>query len=64
MKFFGDAPLALHLHSFLWWIAAVLVTRALFEGGCNLGEASMIRLGANFTIMLMVSYSGDAGSSM
>lgn len=30
------------------------VTRALYESGCNLGEASMIRLGANFTIMLMV----------
>ncbi|MDD3517084.1 MAG: ACT domain-containing protein [Chromatiales bacterium] len=30
------------------------VTHALFEGGCNLGEASMIRLGGNFTIMLMV----------
>lgn len=30
------------------------VTRALYEGGCNLGEASMIRLGGNFTIMLMV----------
>lgn len=31
------------------------VTRALYECGCNLGEASMIRLGGNFTIMLMVS---------
>jgi glycine cleavage system transcriptional repressor len=30
------------------------VTRALYELGCNLGEASMIRLGGNFTIMLMV----------
>lgn len=30
------------------------VTRALFDGGCHLGEASMIRLGGNFTIMLMV----------
>jgi glycine cleavage system transcriptional repressor len=30
------------------------VTRALYQGGCNLGEASMIRLGGNFTIMLMV----------
>lgn len=34
------------------------VTTALFEGGCNLGEASMMRLGANFTIMLMVQYEG------
>ena len=31
------------------------VTRALYGIGCNLGEASMIRLGGNFTIMLMVS---------
>jgi glycine cleavage system transcriptional repressor len=30
------------------------VTRALYGSGCNLGEASMIRLGGNFTIMLMV----------
>lgn len=32
------------------------VTAALYEGGCNLGEASMIRLGGNFTIMLMVQF--------
>ncbi|MBK1720992.1 glycine cleavage system protein R [Thiocystis violacea] len=31
------------------------VTRVLFALGCHLGEASMIRLGGNFTIMLMVS---------
>lgn len=31
------------------------VTRWLYESGCNLGEASMIRLGGSFTIMLMVS---------
>lgn len=31
------------------------VTRALYACGCNLGEASMIRLGGSFTIMLMVS---------
>lgn len=30
------------------------VTRVLYQLGCNLGEASMIRLGGNFTIMLMV----------
>jgi glycine cleavage system transcriptional repressor len=30
------------------------VTRALYGAGCNLGEASMIRLGGSFTIMLMV----------
>jgi len=31
------------------------VTRTLYACGCQLGEASMIRLGGNFTIMLMVS---------
>ena len=31
------------------------ITKTLFENRCNLGEASMIRLGGNFTIMLMVS---------
>lgn len=31
------------------------VTRALYGVGCHLGEASMMRLGGNFTIMLMVS---------
>jgi glycine cleavage system transcriptional repressor len=30
------------------------LTEALFRGGCNLGEASMARLGGNFSIMLMV----------
>ncbi len=30
------------------------VTRALYEAGAELGEASMLRLGGNFTIMLMV----------
>jgi glycine cleavage system transcriptional repressor len=30
------------------------VTEALFEAGCNLGETSMLRLGSNFTIMMMV----------
>ncbi len=30
------------------------VSAALYDGGCNLGEASMLRLGGNFTIMLMV----------
>jgi len=34
------------------------VTAALFEGGGNLGEAAMARLGGNFTIMLMVQYQG------
>jgi glycine cleavage system transcriptional repressor len=36
------------------------ITQALFGGGANLGEASMIRLGGNFTMMLMVNYPGDA----
>lgn len=36
------------------------ITTALYEGGGNLGEASMLRLGGNFTIMLMVSYQGTA----
>jgi len=35
------------------------LTRTLFEAGCNLGEASMIRLGRNFTIMLMVESPAD-----
>jgi glycine cleavage system transcriptional repressor len=38
------------------------VTNALYQGGWNLGEASMIRLGGNFTIMLMVSGSGAVGT--
>lgn len=38
------------------------VTDALYKGGCNLGEASMMRLGGNFTIMLMAQHDGTAGS--
>jgi len=38
------------------------VTSALFDGGCNLGEASMMRIGGNFTIMLMVQHKGTAKS--
>lgn len=34
------------------------ITSALYEGGANLGEASMMRLGANFTIMMMVQFAG------
>jgi len=30
------------------------VSQALYKGGCNLGAASMVRLGGNFTILLMV----------
>lgn len=33
---------------------------ALFKAGCNFGEASMMRLGGNFSIMLMVQYAGRA----
>lgn len=31
------------------------VTQSLYQADCQLGEASMIRLGGNFTIMLMVA---------
>jgi len=31
------------------------ITTALLDAKCNLGEASMIRLGGNFTVMLMVN---------
>lgn len=34
------------------------VTTALYEGGCNLGETSMMRLGGNFAIMMMVQFDG------
>jgi glycine cleavage system transcriptional repressor len=34
------------------------VTHALYEGGCHLGETSMMRLGTSFTIMMMVRYTG------
>ena len=34
------------------------VTSALYQGGCNLGEASMMRLGGNFTMMMMVQHTG------
>jgi glycine cleavage system transcriptional repressor len=36
------------------------LTDALFRGGANLGEASMTRLGGNFTVMLMVEADADA----
>ena len=38
------------------------VTAALYEGGCDLGETSMIRLGENFTIMMMVRHDGTVKS--
>ena len=34
------------------------LSAALFDGGCNLGEATMMRLGGNFTIMMMVKFDG------
>ncbi len=36
------------------------ITEALYLNKCNLGEASMTRLGGNFTIMLMVQFEGAA----
>lgn len=36
------------------------ISAALFKAGCNFGEASMMRLGGNFSIMLMVQYEGKA----
>jgi glycine cleavage system transcriptional repressor len=36
------------------------VSAAIYQGGGNLGEASMMRLGGNFSIMLMVQYEGTA----
>ena len=35
------------------------VTDALYQNGWTLGEASMMRLGGNFTIMMMVAGDGD-----
>ncbi|MCV6636867.1 ACT domain-containing protein [Candidatus Albibeggiatoa sp. nov. NOAA] len=36
------------------------VTTALYEQGCNLGEASMLRIGGNFTMMLMIAFDGQS----
>ena len=38
------------------------VSSALFEAGCHLGETSMLLLGENFTIMMMVRSPGDEGA--
>lgn len=35
------------------------VTDSLYQSGCTLGEASMMRLGGNFTIMMMVAGAAD-----
>jgi len=55
-----------------WYILSVVgkdrpgivshVTAALYGGGCNLGETSMIRLGDSFTIMMMVRHAGTQKS--
>jgi glycine cleavage system transcriptional repressor len=37
------------------------VTTALLDAECNLGETSMIRLGQNFTVMMMVEGGEQAG---
>ena len=37
------------------------ISRVLYEAECDLGEASMTRLGGNFTIMLMVRYGAEQG---
>jgi glycine cleavage system transcriptional repressor len=37
------------------------VTRALYDGGCNLGEVSAMRLGGHFTIMMIVAGPRIAG---
>jgi glycine cleavage system transcriptional repressor len=38
------------------------LTDALYRAGANLGEASMVRLGGNFTIMLMAEAGEDEGA--
>ncbi len=38
------------------------ISETLFNAGCNFGEASMSRLGGNFTIMLMVQFEGGIHS--
>ncbi len=38
------------------------VAHALYEGGCDLGETSMMRLGTSFTIMMMVKHEGTGKS--
>ena len=35
------------------------ITQAVFDQGLNLGETSMLRLGGNFTIMMMVNGMDD-----
>ena len=40
------------------------VTDRLYREGWNLGEASMMRLGGNFTIMMMVASNGDGEQAL
>ncbi|HEC17666.1 MAG TPA: ACT domain-containing protein [Sedimenticola sp.] len=40
------------------------VTDALYRNGWSLGEASMMRLGGNFTIMMMVAGDGDLEAAL
>ena len=40
------------------------VTDCLYREGWNLGEASMMRLGGNFTIMMMVTAAGDGEEAL
>ncbi len=40
------------------------VTNSLYQNGWNLGETSMIRLGGNFTIMMMVTGEGDVQAAL
>ena len=35
------------------------ITSALYEGNCNLGETTMMRLGGNFSMMMMVQFDGN-----
>jgi len=35
------------------------ITSALYEGNCNLGETTMMRLGGNFSMMMMVQFNGN-----
>ena len=35
------------------------ITSALYEGKCNLGETTMMRLGGNFSMMMMVQFDGN-----
>ena len=36
------------------------VSKALYDNGCNMGEASMMRLGGAFSMMVMTKYDGTS----